>query len=87
MCVRIVWAGPRDKLQLRVGFSVHLGLGITSLWRFAEWVESYVGVVPGGAVLSVGWGLGRMEKDEEEPIECGSGNFTRELWMLVERVW
>ena len=55
-------------------------------WRFVEGIKSCVGVVSGEAVLPVGWGLGRMEKEDEGPINCVSGSFTREMWMFMERV-
>lgn len=85
-CVYCLGRSSGQTLQLHVRVSVHR-VGITSLWRFIEGAKSYVGVVSEGDVLPVGWGLGRTEKEDEGPIDCGSGNFTREMWLFVERVW
>ena len=62
-------------------------VGIISPWRFVEGVKLYVVVVSGDAVLPLGWGLGRMEKEDEGPINFGPGSYTRAMWMFMERVW
>lgn len=57
-------------LQLHVGISVYC-VGITSPWRVAEEVKSYLGCVSEDTVLSVGWGLGMKEKEDKEPLTVG----------------
>ena len=58
--------------QLNSGNSIACELPVP--WRFVEGVKSYIGFVSEDAVLPVGWGLGRVKKEDEGPINCGSVN-------------